>query len=207
MQLFQKRILFKMRMFYKSESKRKLFFRRKQYFNRRMSREKMVTNAKYKLLNEVLIEWNESSEEDSDNVFLKSENINKELQGLIPSKKTISNIIWNSKYLWDYKPERSAKFLPTFRSLQVICKLFGIDIDQVADGKEDFYICIVITSLPELYKKQKENSLYLKKFIFLKRFDKDELKKLTECIYTILKIYEQYSPEKLKDWTTILLPY
>ena len=34
---------------------------------------------KYRLLNEVLIEWNESSFEDSDNVFLKSEDIKKSL--------------------------------------------------------------------------------------------------------------------------------
>ena len=34
---------------------------------------------RYKLLNEVLIEWNESSKEDSDNVFLNSEDIKKRL--------------------------------------------------------------------------------------------------------------------------------
>ena len=33
----------------------------------------------YKLLNEVLIEWNKSSKEDSDNVFLKSEDIKRSL--------------------------------------------------------------------------------------------------------------------------------
>ena len=34
----------------------------------------------YRLLNEVLIEWNESSKEDSDNIFLKSEDIKKSLE-------------------------------------------------------------------------------------------------------------------------------
>ena len=33
----------------------------------------------YRLLNEVLIEWNETSKEDSDNIFLQSENIKKEV--------------------------------------------------------------------------------------------------------------------------------
>ena len=117
----------------------------------------MVTNAKYKLLNEVLIEWNESFKEDSDNVFLKSGNINKELQGLVPSKKIISNIIWNSPYLWNHRLESSVKVLPMFGNLKVICEKFGIDIAQVVDGKEDLHICIVITSLPELYKKQKKS--------------------------------------------------
>ena len=37
---------------------------------------------KYKLLNEVLIEWNESSKEDSDNIILNQKDINKSLKGV-----------------------------------------------------------------------------------------------------------------------------
>lgn len=65
----------------------------------------------YKILNEVLIEWNKSSKEDSDNVLLKSEDIKESLYQYARytnSEEYFNTAIKFTNYIWD-------KFIPYFK--------------------------------------------------------------------------------------------
>ena len=96
----------------------------------------------YKILNEVLIEWNESSFEDSDKVLLKSEDIKESLYQYARytnSEDYFNTAIKFTNYIWD-------KFIPYFKKNQIY------DIDLLITTHNDYDHMGAVSSLVENFK-------------------------------------------------------
>ena len=111
-------------------------------------------NMNYRLLNEVLIEWNKSSSKDSDNVFLKSEDIKEFLGGCFIYKLNEKDQIrifdtdWSEFKKYKDKVWINGKHVELNDAGYIIdifepgeYKVYIKDIDKLADMTYMFYDC------------------------------------------------------------------
>ena len=117
----------------------------------------------YKLLNEVLIEWNESFFEDSDNTFLKSEDIKKSLDRCfvyrLDEKEQIKIFGDGTSYGWPQFKKYKKKIRINGKHVELNnhgytisifkpgeYKIYIEDIDKVTDIESMFFSCQQLVS-------------------------------------------------------------
>ena len=114
----------------------------------------------YRLLNEVLIEWNESSKEDSDNIFLKSEDIKESFRYFVYRLDEKDKIkIFNPDYIWPEFKKYKDKVWINNKHVELDdngwtvdkfepgeYKVYIKDIDKVIDMTYMFFNCIQLIS-------------------------------------------------------------